>query len=237
MAAALIEARGIHSYYGASHVLQGVDLTIARGEMVALMGRNGMGKTTAIRSVLGLTAVRMGELRINGRVMTGAEPHIIVREGLGYVPEGRGIFPNLSVREHLLMAARPGPQGASEWTIDRVMEIFPRLAERLTHLGDQLSGGEQQMVAIGRALMTNPAVVILDEATEGLAPLARKEIWHVLGGIKRAGIAGLIVARDCKALLGLADRAVVLAKGRVVFSGSAEELAANHAFRQRFLGI
>ncbi len=146
MAAALIEARGIHSYYGASHVLQGVDLTIARGEMVALMGRNGMGKTTAIRSVLGLTAVRMGELRINGRVMTGAKPHIIVREGLGYVPEGRGIFPNLSVREHLLMAARPGPQGASEWTIDRVMEIFPRLAERLTHLGHQLSGGEQQMV-------------------------------------------------------------------------------------------
>jgi branched-chain amino acid transport system ATP-binding protein len=237
MADPIIEARSMHSYYGPSHVLHGVDLTVNRGETIALMGRNGMGKTTTIRSILGFAEMRQGELLINGGVMTGAEPHLVVRQGIGYVPEGRGIFPTLSVREHFIMAARPASAGRQAWTIDRVLGVFPRLEARLNHLGRHLSGGEQQMVAIGRALMTNPSLVILDEATEGLAPLVRKEIWRVIRTIREAGIASLIVDRDAAALLALADRAVVLANGRVVFSGPAGELAANPGLRQRLLGV
>jgi branched-chain amino acid transport system ATP-binding protein len=234
---ALIEAQGLHVYYGASHVLHGVDLAIGPGETVALMGRNGMGKTTTIRALLGLTPPRGGQVRINGRPMTGAPPHLVAREGVGYVPEGRGIFPTLTVREHLVMAARPGPTGRCDWTLSRVLETFPRLAERLDHRGDELSGGEQQMVSIARALMTNPALVVLDEATEGLAPLIRREIWRIIRTIKESGIASLIVDKDGRALLALADRAVILAKGRVVYAGSGAELADRPEIRRRHLGV
>src|SRR5450759_5442076 len=167
-AAALIDARGIHTYYGVSHILHGVDFTVRRGETVGLMGRNGMGKTTLLRSVLGLVRPRRGEVRIAGAVMTEAAPYTIARKGIAYVPEGRGIFPNLSVRENLVMAARAGADGRRDWTFERVMQTFPRLAERLDHGGAQLSGGEQQMLTIGRALMTNPDLLILDEATDCL---------------------------------------------------------------------
>ena len=177
---ALIEAGGLHVYYGASHVLRGVDLRIAAGESVGLVGRNGMGKTTLIRSLVGQVPSARGNVAVRGRDCTRARPHAIARLGIAYVPEGRGIFPNLSVRENLLVAARAGVQGRQDWHYDRVLETFPRLAERLGHGGQQLSGGEQQMLAIGRALMTNPDLLILDEATEGLAPLIVAEIWRII---------------------------------------------------------
>ena len=237
MTAPFIDALGLHVYYGSTHVLHGVDLSIARGETVALMGRNGMGKTTTIHAILGFAPPRQGEVRIDGKRLTAAEPDRIARLGIGYVPEGRGIFPTLSVREHLVMAARANPGGRRDWVLERVLETFPRLTERLNHLGRQLSGGEQQMVSIGRALMTNPSLIILDEATEGLAPLVRKEIWRVIRTIKQTGIASLIVDKDAKALLRIADRAVVLAKGRVVFGGEARVLIADEATRQRYLGV
>jgi branched-chain amino acid transport system ATP-binding protein len=165
-----VEATGLHTFYGDSHILHGVDLTIARGETIGLMGRNGMGKTTLLRSVLGLTPPRRGVVKLNGKNVTGAKPHLIARQGIAFVPEGRGIFPDLTVREHLLLAARPGPGGRRDWSLERVLELFPRLAERLDQRGGFLSGGEQQMLTIGRALLTNPDLLILDEATEGLAP-------------------------------------------------------------------
>jgi branched-chain amino acid transport system ATP-binding protein len=171
----LLEASGLHTYYGASHVLHGVSFSIAAGEVVTLMGRNGMGKTTTIRSVLGLTPPREGSVRVRGREVAGWPAHRIAREGVALVPEGRGIFPTLSVQENLIVAARPGP-----WDVARALSLFPRLSERLAHLGSQLSGGEQQMLSIARALLTNPALVILDGATEGLAPLVRQEIWAAL---------------------------------------------------------
>ena len=232
-----LEALDLHAYYGQSHVLHGVSLRIGRGEAVALMGRNGMGKTTTIRAILGLTPPRRGRVRIDGRDVTGSDPCLIARAGIGYVPEGRGIFPTLSVREHLVMAERAGQDGRRAWTFERVLATFPRLAERRDHRGSQLSGGEHQMLALGRALMTNPELVILDEATEGLAPLVRREIWAVLRVVKASGMASLIVDKDGKALLGLADRAVVLAKGEVVFSGPAAALAAQTEIRRRYLGV
>src|SRR5215467_9783850 len=176
----IIDARGLHTFYGASHILHHVDFSVCAGEAVGLMGRNGMGKTTLIRTLTGHIAPRHGEVIINGRVMTDVEPHLIARQGIAYVPEGRGIFPNLTVRENLLMAARPAANGNSGWTYERVLETFPRLAERLSRGGQQLSGGEQQMLSIGRALMTQPSLLILDEATEGLAPLVAREIWRIL---------------------------------------------------------
>src|SRR5471030_1695813 len=188
MSEPLIEARGLHAYYGASHILHGVDFTVRRGETVGLMGRNGMGKTTLLRSVLGLVRPRAGEVRIAGALMTEAAPYAIARKGIAYVPEGRGIFPNLSVRENLVMAARAGAHGRRDWSFERVMQTFPRLAERLGHGGAQLSGGEQQMLTIGRALMTNPDLLILDEATEGLAPKISREIWGIIGQIRATGI-------------------------------------------------
>jgi branched-chain amino acid transport system ATP-binding protein len=181
---ALIDARGIHAYYGASHVLRGIDLYLRRGETIGLMGRNGMGKTTLLKSILGLLPPAAGSVQVRGRDMTGAAPHLIARAGVAYVPEGRGIFPNLSVRENLLMAARAGHEGRNDWTLDRTLDTFPRLRQRLGHGGQQLSGGEQQMLTIARALLTNPDVLILDEATEGLAPLVAREIWRILQGIR-----------------------------------------------------
>jgi branched-chain amino acid transport system ATP-binding protein len=201
------------------------------------MGRNGMGKTTLIRTLLGQVAPRRGKILINGVPMTGASPHLIARQGIAYVPEGRGIFPNLSVKENLLMAARPAPNGRADWHYQRVLETFPRLAERLSHGGQQLSGGEQQMLAIGRALMTNPALLILDEATEGLAPLIAREIWSILRAIRQTAIATVIVDKNFAAVSALTDRNVILVKGRVVFAGSGAELAAKPEILQQYLGI
>jgi branched-chain amino acid transport system ATP-binding protein len=236
-AAALIDARGIHTYYGVSHILHGVDFVVRRGETVGLMGRNGMGKTTLLRSVLGLVRPRAGEVRIAGVVMTEAAPYTIARKGIAYVPEGRGIFPNLSVRENLIMAARAGADGRRDWSFERVMQTFPRLAERLDHGGAQLSGGEQQMLTIGRALMTNPDLLILDEATEGLAPKISREIWGIIGQIKQARIAAVIVDKNFAAVSAVADRAVILVKGATVYEGSTAELRAQPELRVKYLGV
>ncbi len=233
----IVEAVGLHTYYGASHVLHGVDLTVGVGESVALLGRNGMGKTTTIRSIFGLTAPRRGTVRIKGHDMTGASPHRVARQGLALVPEGRGIFPNLSVEENMVMAARPGSGDGEEWTIGRIVDIFPILGERISHMGNQLSGGEQQMLSIARALLTNPEMLILDEATEGLAPLIRKEIWAVIRRIKEAGIATLVVDKDLGMLLEVCDRCVIVAKGRVVYDGASADLAANPDIHLRHLGV
>ena len=236
-AAALLEARGLHTFYGASHVIDGVDFAVRRGETVALMGRNGMGKTTLLRSLLGLTPPRAGEVRVKGAVMTGAKPHRIARQGIAFVPEGRGIFATLSVREHLVMAARPGRDGRRDWSFERVLATFPRLAERLDLGGAQLSGGEQQMLTISRALMTNPDLLILDEATEGLAPLIAKEIWAIIRLVRASGIAAIIVDKNFAAVAAVADRTVVLVKGRVAFAGSAAALKAQPEILHRHLGV
>ncbi len=235
--AALIEARGIHTYYGRSHILHGVDFVVRRGETVGLMGRNGMGKTTLLRSVLGLVRPRSGEVRIAGADMTQAATHAIVRKGIAYVPEGRGIFANLSVRENLIMAARAGAGGRRDWTFERVMQTFPRLAERLAHGGAQLSGGEQQMLTIGRALMTNPDLLILDEATEGLAPKISREIWGIIGQIKQAGIAAVVVDKNFAAVSAVADRIVILVKGATVYEGSSAGLRAQPELHLKYLGV
>jgi branched-chain amino acid transport system ATP-binding protein len=236
-AARLIDARGIHTYYGVSHILHGVDFSVRRGETVGLMGRNGMGKTTLLRSVLGLVRPRTGEVRIAGAVMTAAAPHAIARRGIAYVPEGRGIFPTLSVRENLVMAARAGVDGRRDWSFERVIRTFPRLSERLDHGGAQLSGGEQQMLTIGRALMTNPDLLILDEATEGLAPKISREIWGIIGQIKQAGIAAVIVDKNFAAVSAIADRVVILVKGAAVYDGSSAALRAQPDLHLKYLGV
>ncbi|MBE7941445.1 MULTISPECIES: ABC transporter ATP-binding protein [Ramlibacter] len=233
----ILDARDIHAWYGSSHVLHGVSLQIGRGETVGLLGRNGMGKSTLIRTLLGHVAQRDGHILLFGRDMSRAQPHEVARRGVAYVPEGRGVFPNLSVKENLVMASRPAAAAVrGGWSYERVMETFPRLAERVRHLGGQLSGGEQQMLAIGRALMTQPELVILDEATEGLAPLVVAEIWKVIATIRADGIATLIVDRDFRKVLAHSDRAVVLQKGQVVLSGAAPELQASDALAG-FLGV
>jgi branched-chain amino acid transport system ATP-binding protein len=214
----LLQARDLHTYYGQSHVLHGVNLEIQAGETVTLMGRNGMGKTTTIRSLMGLTKPRSGEVRLRGGDVTRWPAHRIARAGVALVPEGRGIFPSLTVRENLMMAARPG-----RWTTARVLELFPRLGERLGHLGTQLSGGEQQMLSISRALLTNPDLIILDGATEGLAPLVRQEIWSALRRLRGEGMAALIVDKEVRRLLEIGDRHLILVKGRVVFAGTSAE--------------
>jgi branched-chain amino acid transport system ATP-binding protein len=216
--APLLEAVNLETYYGHSHVLHGVSLSIGEGEAVTLMGRNGMGKTTTIRSLLGLTPPRSGTVRVRGRSVAGWPAHRIARQGLALVPEGRGIFPTLTVRDNLVVAERRGP-----WTLERALSLFPRLRERLDHLGWQLSGGEQQMLAIGRALLTNPSLLFLDGATEGLAPLVRAEIWAALGALRREGTAALIVDKDVHALLEAGARHHIMVKGRIVFSGTSDE--------------
>jgi branched-chain amino acid transport system ATP-binding protein len=235
--APMLAAEGVHTYYGASHVLQGVDFRIRPGETVGLMGRNGMGKTTLLRTMLGFVRPREGTVKVHGEDMTHAAPHAIARRGIAYVPEGRGIFPNLSVRENLVMAAGPGPSGRRDWTTKRALETFPRLAERLQHGGWQLSGGEQQMLTIGRALMTNPDLLILDEATEGLAPQIAREIWRIIGDIRAHGIATVIVDKNYRAVTAIADRNVILVKGRVVFEGDSRALLAQPDILHRHLGV
>ena len=234
---AIVEARGLHAWYGSSHVLHGVDLHLARGQTLGLLGRNGMGKSTLIRTLLGHVRQREGQIAFFGQDASHARPHQVARLGVAYVPEGRGVFPNLSVRENLLMAARRGRDGRRDWSFERVLDTFPRLQERLAHLGAQLSGGEQQMLSIGRALMTHPELIILDEATEGLAPMIVDDIWRVIGEIRATGISTLIVDRNYRAVLAHTDRAVVLEKGLIVKAGASTELAADHDALTRHLGV
>jgi branched-chain amino acid transport system ATP-binding protein len=233
----MLEIRSLNTYYGDSHILHGVDLDIPQGKSVGLLGRNGMGKTTLIRTLMGFVPAASGKLAWRGQDCTGAAPERMARRGIGYVPEGRGIFPNLSVRENLAMSARRGPSGRSDWDFERVMATFPRLAERLEHGGQQLSGGEQQMLAIGRALMTNPDLLILDEATEGLAPLIVQEIWRVIRLIGETGISTLIVDRNYHAVLSHTDLAVVMEKGRVARAGSSTTLLNAPDELARLLGV
>jgi branched-chain amino acid transport system ATP-binding protein len=237
MSATLLEARDLHVYYGASHVLQGIDFHIDAGEAVGLMGRNGMGKTTLLRGMLGLVRPRNGEVLVRGTPVTGTEPYRIARQGIAYVPEGRGIFPNLTVHENLVMAARPGIDGRRDWTYERVLATFPRLSVRLRHGGWKLSGGEQQMLTIGRALMTNPDLLILDEATEGLAPQVAEEIWRIVHEIKSRGIATIVVDKNYAAVTAIAQRSVILVKGRVAFEGDSRALAAQPEILRRHLGV
>jgi branched-chain amino acid transport system ATP-binding protein len=234
---ALLQISSLNTYYGDSHILQGVDLAIAPGTAVGLLGRNGMGKTTLIRSLMGYVPAASGKVSWQGRDVTGSAPERMARLGIGYVPEGRGIFPNLSVRENLVMSARRGPSGRNDWTYERVLDTFPRLTERLGNGGHQLSGGEQQMLSIGRALMTNPDLMILDEATEGLAPLIVAEIWRVIAQIGKTGISTLIVDRNYHAVLSHTDSAVVLEKGQVVAGGSSAGLLAQPETLARYLGV
>jgi branched-chain amino acid transport system ATP-binding protein len=233
----VLTVEGLNTYYGDSHVLRGVDLSIEAGQSVGLLGRNGMGKTTLIRSVMGYVKAASGRVQFDGRDITGWPPEKVARLGVGYVPEGRGVFPNLSVRENLVMSERAGVDGKRAWTFDRVMATFPRLAERLSHGGQQLSGGEQQMLSIGRALMTNPRLLILDEATEGLAPLIVAEIWRVIGEIRASGISTWIVDRDYRKVLAHTERAVVMEKGRVVLAGESAALAQSHDALAQYLGV
>jgi len=234
----ILNIQGLHTHYGASHVLHGVDLTIRPGEAVGLLGRNGMGKTTLIRAIMGLVPPSRGQIDYRGHeAATRVPPHHVARMGIAFVPEGRGIFPNLDVRENLLVAARPGVGGRQDWSIDRVLQTFPRLAERLQYGGQQLSGGEQQMLAIGRALMTNPDMLMLDEATEGLAPMMVAEIWRVIRAIRQTGVATLIVDRNYRRVLAHTDRCVVLEKGRVVQSGDSAALAQTPDLLTRYLGV
>lgn len=234
---ALIDAKALNTHYGQSHILFGVNLQINAGESVGLLGRNGMGKSTLIRTLMGHIKPTSGTITIRGHDQTRAAPHQVARQGIAYVPEGRGIFPNLDVRENLLVAARPGFNGRNDWNYDRVLETFPRLTERLGHGGQQLSGGEQQMLAIGRALMTNPDVLILDEATEGLAPLIIAEIWRIIGTIRDTGVATLIVDRNYRKVLANTDRCIVLEKGVVVEQKDSATLINQPDLLTRYLGV
>ena len=231
----VLDVANIETCYGLSQVLFGVSLSIAPGEMVTLMGRNGMGKTTTVRSILGLTPARAGTIRFAGREIRGLPSYKVAKLGVGLVPEGRQIFPNLTVRENLVATAVVRADGG--WTLERVYELFPRLAQRETSMGNQLSGGEQQMLAIGRALMTNPRLLILDEATEGLAPLIRAEIWRCLARLKLLGLAILVIDKNVGALTRVADRHFLIERGRVVWSGASAELAAAPDVQHRYLGV
>ena len=233
----MLKLEGINTYYGDSHILRGVDAEIPASTSLGLLGRNGMGKTTLIRTLMGYVRPASGRVLFNGRDVTAWVPEKMARLGIGYVPEGRGIFPNLSVRENLLMSERAGVQGARDWTFERVMHTFPRLSERLNFGGQQLSGGEQQMLSIGRALMTNPNLLILDEATEGLAPLIVAEIWRVIADIRATGISTLIVDRDWRKVLAHTDLAVVMEKGQIVLASASADLVAAPAALEQVLGV
>jgi len=234
MAEPILELAGVETSYGLSQVLFGLSLSVAAGEMVTLMGRNGMGKTTTVRSIMGLTPARKGSVRFAGAEIRGLAPYRVAQRGIGLVPEGRQIFPNLSVCENLVATAvvRTG-----DWTLEKVYALFPRLGERAESMGNQLSGGEQQMLAIGRALMTNPRLLILDEATEGLAPLIRAEIWRCLERLKASGLAILVIDKNVGILTRVANRHYLIERGRVVWSGASRELAAAPQLQHRYLGV
>ncbi len=233
----ILELDGIETSYGLSQVLFGISLSIAPGEMVTLMGRNGMGKTTTVRSIMGLTPAMTGSIRFAGEEIRALPPYRVAQIGIGLVPEGRQVFSNLSTRENLVATAANRREVADPWTLERVCELFPRLAERFGTMGNQLSGGEQQMLAIGRALMTNPRLLILDEATEGLAPLIRSEIWQCLTRLKSAGQSILVIDKNVEALTRIADRHYLIERGRVVWSGTSAALAAAPDIQHRYLGI
>ena len=233
----MLAGEGLESAYGVSQVLFGVDLTLRAGEVGTLLGRNGMGKTTTVRSILGLLKPRAGSVRFEGVDLTGQPAYRMAQAGIGLVPEGRQIFPNLTVRENLTATARAPAERPARWDFDSVTALFPVLRERQAAYGDQLSGGEQQMLAIGRALMTNPRLLILDEATEGLAPLIRVEIWSVLETLKAEGQAILVIDKNLAPLLRIAERHTILEKGRVVWSGDSAALAADPALQERHLGV
>ncbi|ACA18020.1 ABC transporter related [Methylobacterium sp. 4-46] len=233
----MLRVEGLESAYGESRVLFGIDLAVGPGEAVTLLGRNGMGKTTIVRSLFGLLTPRAGRVLIDGEDMAGRPSHLIARRGLGLVPEGRQVFPTLSVEENLVATHRRPARGPAPWTLATVYRLFPRLKERRHHGGNDLSGGEQQMLAIGRALMTNPRLVVLDEATEGLAPLIREEIWACLRAIRDEGAAILVIDKNVEALTRLADRHVVIEKGRVAWTGTSAALARSPEVKDRFLHV
>jgi branched-chain amino acid transport system ATP-binding protein len=228
----VLSVRGLCAGYGRSQVLHGIDFDLRSGEILGLLGRNGMGKTTLVRTVMGLLPTREGRVEFEGAVLTGLKPHEVARRGIALVPEGRQLFPNLTVEEHLTAFARPGP-----WTPQRLLGLLPALARRRAHLGNELSGGEQQMLALARALATNPRLLVLDEATEGLAPLVREEIWQVLGVLREAGHAMIVIDKYVQRLLALADRHVILEKGRVVWQGNSAALDRERAVWHRYLGV
>ncbi len=233
----MLEVRDIETCYEASQILFGVSLDVGAGEVVTLMGRNGMGKTTTVRSITGLTPPRRGSIRFADVEIAGRPPYAVARAGIGLVPEGRHIFANLTVRENLVATAANRSASATPWNYAAVCEMFPRLAERADNMGETLSGGEQQMLAIARALMTNPKLLILDEATEGLAPLIRREIWHILQQLRDRGQAILVIDKDVEALSRIADRHYILEKGQVVWSGRSSHLDADPDLAHRYLGI
>jgi len=237
MSEMLIKAQDLNTFYGASHILRGVNFSVGRGETIGLMGRNGMGKSTLLKTLMGIVPPRTGSVDILGQRMNGRPTFEVAQMGIAYVPEGRGIFGNLSVVENLKMAARPGTQGQRDWTYERVLETFPRLKERLGHGGQQLSGGEQQMLTIGRALMTNPDLLILDEATEGLAPLIARDIWRICRLIKDSGISSIIVDKNWKHVTQITDRNIILVKGQVVFEGSSHTLLEDPSVLAQHLGV
>jgi branched-chain amino acid transport system ATP-binding protein len=233
----MLDVEQLQASYGQSQVLFGMSLRVEAGEVVTLMGRNGMGKTTTVHAIMGLVSTRSGSIRFNGQDILGLPPYRIARLGLGLVPEGRQIFPNLSVQENLIATAVQRTGNGEPWTLERIYQLFPRLWERARSSGQQLSGGEQQMLAIGRALLTNPRLLILDEATEGLAPLVRQDIWRCLGLLKQAGQAILVIDKQVQALTALADRHYIIEKGRVVWTGSSAALQAQPGVQHRYLGV
>ncbi len=238
MSRRLLDIRGVTGGYGSSQALFGVDLHVDHGEVVTLMGRNGMGKTTTLRAIMGLARVWGGDIELDGDAIVGRPSHRIARRGIGYVPEGRQVFPNLTVRENLIATAANRRGAGEPWTVDRVMALFPRLDERREQYARTLSGGEQQMLSIGRALMTNPLFMLLDEATEGLAPMVREEIWSVLEtNLKEAGQAILVVDRHPEAMARIADRHYVMEKGRIVWTGDSAALLADRTVQHRYLGV
>jgi branched-chain amino acid transport system ATP-binding protein len=234
----LLKVSGLRAGYGAAQVLFGVDIAMAEGEVITLLGRNGMGRSTTIKCLFGLLEPKAGEIEFGGKRTERLQPHQIAKLGLGLVPEGRQIFPNLTVEENLVATARTNSaNGLKPWTLERLYGFFPRLQERRNNLGSQLSGGEQQMLAIGRALLTNPKLVVLDEATEGLAPLIRTEIWNALAGLKAEGLSLIVIDKNLGPLLQLADRHFVLEKGVVVWSGTSDQLRADPAIVHEYLGV
>ena len=233
----MLKVEGLDTAYGVSQVLFGVSLDIAQGEVVTLLGRNGMGKTTTVLSIMGIVRPRLGSVHMGDRQISGLPSYRVAKSGLGLVPEGRQVFPNLTVRENLVATAANRSGRAALWTLERVFRLFPSLQERQRHFGNQLSGGEQQMLAIGRALMTNPKLLIIDEATEGLAPLVRVDIYRSIEQLKAEGLSILIIDKDLRALTRIADRHYVLEKGRVVWSGSSAQLRENRDVQHRYLGV
>ena len=233
----MLEINGLETAYGQSQVLFGMELNVGKGEVVTLLGRNGMGKTTTLHSVMVLVPSRSGNIRFQGQELRELPSYQIAKTGLSLVPEGRQIFPNLTVLENLVATASNRSQSENPWNLDRVFDLFPRLPNRIHHMGNQLSGGEQQMLAIGRALMTNPKLLILDEATEGLAPLIRNEIWNCVGSLKSAGQSILLVDKNIDALTRIADRHYIIEKGKVVWDGTSSELQGDQDLQHRFLGV